>query len=400
MKIILVTTMTPTRDNINGASAHPYHILKGRDKSIEVDVYSFNGNGVTPEGVKDLEKELNVTIKTFTNSWWIRWVIRLHLTFLKVFLKYPLWYYNIAPKWAIKEIKEINPDGIWVYGHELARTIKALRPIKTVNMMPDCQSLYHYRMMGQRFVFRKSLMYLSQSIMYRKYLAMERDYSVDNVRYSLVGKEDAKMLEKVHPGVDANFVHHPHYDIFEPKKTIKFCSPRIKVVLAGRNDLYMNQTADEITEVLCNENDIAEKFEFTYLGKGWEQTVEKLKAHGYHVNHIRFADDYKKELCNHDIQLTPICVGTGTKGKVLDALANGLLVLGTYYAMENIEVVDGESCVVFNTAEDAVDALRKIAVSPQKYEQVAEAGRKAILMFHSRQQAAKEFFGLFNMQMS
>ena len=395
MKIVLVTTMTPTRDNINGASAHPYHILKGRDKNIDVEVYSFNGNRLSHEGIKQVEQELNVTIKTFSSPKWILWMIKFHLTFLKVFLKYPLWYYNIVPDWVIKEIKAKSPDGIWVYGHEMARTIKALRPIKTVNMMPDCQSLYHYRMMGQRFVFWNSMMFWAQNFMYRKYLAMERDYSTNNVRYSLVGKEDAKMLEKVHPGIDANFVHHPHYDVYEPKKVIKFSSPRIKVVLAGRNDLYMNQAADEFTTALCSVNDISDKFEFTFLGKGWEQTVEILANHGYHVSHIKFAEDYKKELCNHDIQFTPICIGTGTKGKVLDALANGLLVLGTDYAMENIEVVDGESCLVYNKAEEAIDILRKIAADPEKYEQMAENGRQCIFKYHNRQQAAKEFFNLF-----
>lgn len=396
MKIVLVTTMTPTRDNINGASAHPYHILKGRDKNIDVEVYSFNGNKLSQEGIKQVEQELNVTIKTFRSPKWILWMIKLHLTFLKVFLKYPLWYYNLAPDWVINEIKAKNPDGIWVYGHEMARTIKALRPIKTVNMMPDCQSLYHYRMMGQRFVFSNALMFLGQNLMYRKYLAMERDYSTDNVRYSLVGREDAKMLENVHPGIDANFVHHPHYDVYEPNKVIKFSSPRIKVVLAGQYNLYMKQSADDFTAALCEVNDISGKFDFTFLGKGWENTVDVLGKHGYHVSHIRFAEDYKKELCNHDVQFTPICIGTGTKGKVLDALANGLLVLGTEYAMENIEVVYGESCVMYRTVEGAIDILRDIAANPQKYEKMAENGRQSILRYHSRQQAAKEFFSLFN----
>lgn len=395
MKVVLITPVTPTQDNINGPTAHPYHILMGRDPNTDVVIYSFNANGLSAEGIMDVENTLNVKVKIMEEPKWIGWIIRLHLLFVRIFLKYPIGYYKTLPQWAYDEINQMEPDGIWVYGQELNRCIRGLNKYKIVNMLPDCESLYYYRMMGQRFVFNHPLNFIRQALMYRKYLAMERDYITDNVRYSLVGKADARSLENVHPGIDANFVHHPHYDVYEPKKVIKFSSPRIKVVLAGRNDLYMNQSADEFTSALCNVQDIADKFEFTYLGKGWEQTVEKLKAHGYVVSHIKFAEDYKKELCNHDIQFTPICIGTGTKGKVLDALANGLLVLGTDYAMENIEVVDDESCIVYNKAEEAIHALRDIAANPSKYEQIAEAGRKAVLRYHGREEVAKEFFKLF-----
>jgi hypothetical protein len=47
--------------------------------------------------------------------------------------------------------------------------------------------------------------------------------------------------------------------------------------------------------------------------------VEKLENKGFEVSHITFAPDYIEEICKHDIQLTPISIGTGTKGKVLDA---------------------------------------------------------------------------------
>ena len=395
MKVVLITPVTPTQDNIKGPTAHPYHILMGRDPNIDVVIYSFNSNGLSTEGIKDVETTLNVKIKTMQEPKWIGWVIRFHLLFVRLFLKYPIGCYNKIPKWAVDEITQMEPDGIWVYGQELNRSVRCLKKFKMVHMLPDCISLYYYRMMGQRFVFNHPLNFIRQALMYRKLIALEQSYSTENVRYSLVGKADARSLENVHPGIDANFVHHPHYDVYEPKKIIKFSTPRIKVVLAGRNDLYMNQAADEFTEALCRVSDIADKFEFTFLGKGWEQTVEILTKHGYHANHIKFAEDYKKELCNHDIQFTPICIGTGTKGKVLDALANGLLVLGTEYAMENIEVLNGESCILYDKPEEAINSLRDIAVNPHKYEQMAEAGREAVLKYHGRERVSNIFFNLF-----
>ena len=68
--------------------------------------------------------------------------------------------------------------------------------------------------------------------------------------------------------------------------------------------------------------------------------------------------------------LTPIAIGTGTKGKVLDALANGLLVVGTPYALENIAVENGVSCVEYHSTKELFSTLVDIPYNVQKYEQI------------------------------
>ena len=101
----------------------------------------------------------------------------------------------------------------------------------------------------------------------------------------------------------------------------------------------MKQDSDTLVECLTNTPDITElkkNYTITFLGKGWERHVKDLRSSGYEVNHIKFAPNYIEEINKHDIQITPISIGTGTKGKVLDAVANGLLVIGSWYALENI----------------------------------------------------------------
>ena len=108
-----------------------------------------------------------------------------------------------------------------------------------------------------------------------------------------------------------------------------------------------------------------------------------------------FVDVYVDEIIKYDIQLTPISVGTGTKGKVLDAIANGLLVIGTPYAMENIAVEDGTSCFIYNTAAELINKLDDIYNNITIYEQMAGNGRKAILEHHDRTLVSKQLFDLF-----
>ena len=160
----------------------------------------------------------------------------------------------------------------------------------------------------------------------------------------------------------------------------------------------MKQSADELLQYICNvvDNDkvnfLKEKYTFTFLGKGWEKHVEALKEAGYEVEHIRFAPDYIEEIVKHDIQITPIAIGTGTKGKVLDALANGLLVIGTPYAMENIAVKHGESCIEYRQPEEVIEVFMDIPNNREKYERMAALGCQQVLEHHDRVKISKELF--------
>lgn len=225
---------------------------------------------------------------------------------------------------------------------------------------------------------------------------MSEEFPISNVRYHLVGKEDCDFLRNINPNLEAFFINHPHYD-YSDKKVIKFSKPKIKILVAGRYDFYMQDKCDEIFEEMVKEaGDLVQGFQITFLGKDWETWIEKLAKAGYKTNHIKYVPDYQQELIKHDIQLTPIGVGTGTKGKVLDAFANGLMVMGTRRALENIQVVNGESCILYEYADEAIAVLKNIINNSQRYEQMAEAGRKAVLMYHDRKTITEQFIRLFD----
>ena len=162
----------------------------------------------------------------------------------------------------------------------------------------------------------------------------------------------------------------------------------------------MKQEADLLVEqinanVNANDNYLPKNYVFTFLGKGWEKHVETMRQAGYEVEHIKFAPDYIEEIVKHDIQITPIAIGTGTKGKVLDAVANGLLVIGTSYAMENIAVENGVSCVEYQEPQEVIGVLMDIPSNRDKYEQMAVKGRDAVLTIHGRETVSKRLFSMF-----
>jgi glycosyltransferase involved in cell wall biosynthesis len=386
----------PTPDNYRAGSAHPYHLIKYRPDDVEIEAYIFNSNGVRQDRIDQIANDLNISIKVLKGAKWFDWMFKLHLSFLKNFLPYPFGcYYPVLSKNIINEINIKKADGIWFWGDTMIRISKLFPQYQRVLTLPDSVALYYHRLMGDHFLFGSFYRMVGNCIQYYKNIKMEREYSSeDNIHYHLVGEADRQYLNLINPSIQAHFIRHPHYNIIH-NKTIRFSQPKIKILLAGQYNLYMKTAFDSILPALCEHKELALHYSITFLGKGWGFAVEELKAAGYESERLGFVDVYVDEIIKYDIQLTPISVGTGTKGKVLDAIANGLLVIGTPYAMENIAVEDGTSCFIYNTAAELINKLDDIYNNITIYEQMAGNGRKAILEHHDRTLVSKQLFDLF-----
>lgn len=399
MKVVFITPVTPYKENMGGPSGHPYHLMIERPEGIDITIYSYNNNHLSDEVIHDVEQELRVDIKLLSQPKWWLMILKLHLTFIRLFLKYPINYYIRLDRSIVEEIKSQKPDLVWGYCQEFSGILKQFKDYRRLHTVPDCYSLHFYRRLGRRLTLSNIKEYWRVVTNYIKHYRMERDFDDSkNIFYHLVGEEDKNFLLEINPNINAHFVRHPLYKGSDNEKSTikKFHQPKIKLLIAGRYDLYSIQAADELLENFKNSRiqELEEYYVFTFLGKGWDRHVEAMKEAGYEVEHIKFAPDYLEEITKHDIQINPLSVGTGTKGKVLDALANGLLVIGTPYAMENIAVENGVSCIEYRQPKEVIEVLMDIPDNREKYERMADAGRQAVLTLHDRAKISKEIFNL------
>ncbi len=394
MKVIFITPVTPYKENMGGPSGHPYALMIERDPSIEIEIYSFNNNHFSSTQIAEVERELNVKIHLLKKPSWVQWILKFHLAFIRCFLKYPINYYIRISKNIVNEINIKHPDLLWVYSQEFSGIIKQFKGNNILFTVPDCYSLHWYRSLGKLYTLKNVKLYVKNVINYYQHYRMESNYECSpNIRFHLVGEEDVKFLKEICPKANAQFYRHPHYEVYQPAKVIKFSSPKIKLLIAGRYDLYSYQAADEIIQMFCLHPEILNDYELTFLGKGWEHSIELLKSHGCQINLITFVPDYIEEIVKHDIQLNPLSLGTGTKGKVLDAITNGLLEIGTYYALENIAVENNVSCIQYDNIEQLMNVLHDIPLHREKYELIANNGRENLLKLHNRAEISSQLFG-------
>lgn len=375
MKIVEITPITPWKENRGGTSALQYHLLAGRPNNIDVDVWTFNYNDLSHDEMRIVENELNINIHLLKKPWFRTFVVDKRLNFVRLLLKYPIFNYVRLSEKDIKNIDSLNADGVWIYGEEMGRISKQLSKYKRVHTFPDAQSLYYERLGGIR-----------KMISGGKYMRMERVMD-RTATYHLVGKEDVKWLRLVTPGVDAHFIRHPHYELTD--KEIKI-GKKVQLLVAGRNDIYMRGATNDMIEAF-QEILKTNEYEVTFLGIGWADDVRKLRQVGYEVNWKEYVENYVAEVAKYDVQISPISLGTGTKGKVLDAMANGVLVVGTAYALENI--VSGG--VLYRLKEELIAILLDILADRTKYEKMAMTARENVRREHNPNKVSGEFFALW-----
>ena len=90
------------------------------------------------------------------------------------------------------------------------------------------------------------------------------------------------------------------------------------------------------------------------------------------VDLLGFVDDMPQTVRRAAVNLAPIRFGTGTRIKVLDALAQGGAVVGTTLGCEGIDLVDGEHVRLADTPEDFARACVELLRDPAA---AAELGR-------------------------
>lgn len=91
-----------------------------------------------------------------------------------------------------------------------------------------------------------------------------------------------------------------------------------------------------------------------------------------------FADDVRPYMRESSFFLCPIRDGGGTKLKILNAMAMGMVVLADPIAYEGIEVSPGSDAVLAEAPDDYVRAVREMLADPARYADVADAAHRLI----------------------
>lgn len=394
MKVVVVTGFTPTPENRGGISALIYSLLRFRPRDIEVKIFSLNLNKIDVEEIRLISERLQAEIdliepkKTFWHFIGSKWSARLQKISWKA-----LSARDVVTNNFLKVLSAEVCDYIVLYPFYVSTISDLLPNQKFVILGPDSEVLNRARRLMEPFRMSSKKMMIDDFIYLQKHIATEKLWGKSNISANFVGWADYKCYRDVTGNRNGHFMLHPYVKYKE--KLIDFMRPKLKVIIPGNYDMYYHSDVDKmIPSLLANKDFLLQHFEFTFLGKRWSPIDEQLKKDGFKCKFKRWVEDYAEELVQHDIQITPISLGTGTKGKVLDAAVNGLLVIGSDYALENVCVRHLDSCVLYKDASEIGRLLEHVALNRERYQKIAEKGRTQVLRYHDPVTISERFFRL------
>jgi glycosyltransferase involved in cell wall biosynthesis len=257
---------------------------------------------------------------------------------------------------------------------------------------PDCAVLHHERALDTD-ISGKPEEIEKQKYDLATYLVLERFLATSGAAVHVVGQADADRFNEHTQRQQAKFTVHPHFDFVARAAADRDGEP-LRVIMSGDPfAVYIGDHGHRIVDSLMKESvKLRDRIAITLTGKNWDALAAKLLGAGYSVRHETWVEDYPATLAAHDVALCPYAVGVGTKGKVLQAMATGLLTIGSRLAFENVQATAGRDFTEYQEPEELAHLLAEIVADRKESERIAEAGANAVRKYHSPRQTGEAFW--------
>lgn len=96
-----------------------------------------------------------------------------------------------------------------------------------------------------------------------------------------------------------------------------------------------------------------------------------------------FVEDIRPHLVESQMLVVPLSVGSGTRIKILEAMATGTPVVSTSIGAEGLECSDGENIVIANSATDLAAACVRLLGDREECCRIGAAGRRLVVAKYS-----------------
>jgi len=399
MRVLLISSFPPSIHNIGVPSALPFYLSQNKPQGVDLDLLYFQGFEEKKEFYEPYFKGLfSKTLKVKLTSKLIYFPLRIiqKIRFLNLLSGVSL--HHLPTLKTLLFIKKNNYDLIWIYPSNLFLWSLFLGKKKIVMTGPDCTVLVHnlisdyYKKNSQKV--NKELI-IDNKIRLKESLILEKNWLNSKSLIHVVGEDDRKQYNKIQKSENVFFSPHPYYEFNVVKKRIDQVEGKLTILVSGENQsIYIGNFWDEITKVLIENKKLSEHYKFVIIGKNFQNSVNELINAGYEVEYFQWVESYEEILSSAQIQIFPIVLGTGTKGKVLCAFASGLYCIGTSFAFENIEIDKKNNLgqIDIQDSDKIISILLDIISDKTKYSMLALEHSEQVRFKHSPMRTGRLFW--------
>jgi glycosyltransferase involved in cell wall biosynthesis len=383
MNILFLSTRSPY-PLISGHSLRTYHILKGAAQKHNVTLVTFVQ---LPE--HELKEENLEHLRSFCKAVYPFKILvdfsRLKLAaglFMNLFSSKPF----VAKKYDVPEVREkireilskekidlvhVDMLPLSVYINEFKELPKIL-----VNHNVESMRLYRWFQTESNPVKKAYL-----GIQYPKLRSFEKSAMEKFDCCVVVSEKDKEILKEM--GVGNNIVVVPNgtdTSFFKPtgRKEIKN-----SVLWLGHMDVHTNKDAvlyfwREIFSLLQEQYP---QVKMTFVGTAPPREIEEAAIKNRNIRVTGFVDDVKPYIDEAEVMVVPIRIGSGTRLKILDAMAMGKAIVSTSVGCEGLNIVDGDNILIADEPEQFAKKIIELLLDQEMRKRIGNRAREVAMTY-------------------
>lgn len=115
---------------------------------------------------------------------------------------------------------------------------------------------------------------------------------------------------------------------------------------------------------------------FSIIGKNPAPSVKALAQTDPSITVLGYVDDIAAHICEGAVFVVPLRIGSGTRLKILEAMALGKAIVSTTIGCEGLDVTNTENILIADTPDDFAAAVIRLLQDPNLRAKLGQNGRK------------------------
>jgi len=210
-----------------------------------------------------------------------------------------------------------------------------------------------------------------------KYFLYEKTYLKKLSKVFVMSKDDQKILHRIDPRISIAVIENG-VDTAYFSSDSNSPAELNRAVFVGSLHYQPNQDGAYwwIRKILPLLNHPEKPFFFDVVGINAPDRLLQMQS-----NHIKVygnADDIRPAVAQAAFFVVPLRSGSGTRLKILDAMAMGKVVISTTLGAEGIDCTHNENIMIANTEKEFVDTITSLQSQPERIRRIGLSARKFV----------------------
>ncbi len=243
----------------------------------------------------------------------------------------------------------------------------------------------------------RKLLFWTQARAFARY---ERSMSPRFDAIACVSEIDRALLQKVCPELTIEVIPNGvDLESYQPNHALE---EEGALIYTGSMDWYPNEDAviyfaDEILPLIQArwERDApAERLMFYIVGQYPTHRVQKLAERPGIIVTGR-VEDVKPYIARAAVYVVPLRMGSGTRLKILEALAMEKAIVSTPIGEEGLHLIDGEEILIADVPSRFADAVLRLLTDKQMRRRIGESGRRRVEADYDWRRIGEKLYALY-----